>query len=119
MRPGGDQWIPGVIVHQSGPVTYYILMWERETFENAIKTIYIKLSDLADPEPDVSSPEAENDLDATITTSLSDNGASVPSAVLVPVSPSTERNLHLMKVKVVDTFLRKDIRFILSKTLVF
>ena len=45
-------------------------MWERETFENAIKTIYIKLSDLADPEPDVSSPEAEND------TSLSDNGAS-------------------------------------------
>ena len=113
MRPGGDQWIPGVIVHQSGPVTYYILMWERETFENAIKTIYIKLSGLADPEPDVSSPEAEND------TSLSDNGASVLSAVLVPVSPSTERNLHLMKVKVVDTFLGKDISFILSKTLVF
>ena len=112
MCPGGDQRIPGVIVHQSEPVTYYYIdvgeggVWKRHQDD-------VKLQDLPDPEPDVSSPEAENDLDATNPSSLSDNGATEPSAVIVPVPPSTERNSTPDKVQVVNTLLGKDISFIL------
>lgn len=55
MHPGSNQWIPGVIVCQSGPVTYHIDVGEGRVWK--CHQDHIKLRDLADPEQDVSSPE--------------------------------------------------------------
>ena len=61
LRPRGDQWIPGVIVRQSGPVTYHVdvgegMVWKRHQD-------HVKFRDLPDPEADLVSPQAESDLD--------------------------------------------------------
>ena len=61
LRPRGEQWIPGVIVHQSGPVTYHVDVVEGKVWKR--HQDHLKFRDLPDPEADLVSPQAESDLD--------------------------------------------------------
>ena len=112
LHPRGDQWIPGVIVRQSGTVTYHVDVGEG----NVWKQDHFKFRDLPEPEADLVSPQAESDLDATIPTVipafLPDNGASEPSTIVTSILPSTERNSTPEQAQVVDTLLGSTINSI-------